>query len=265
MTKEFKNKTLTIAGSDSGAGAGIQADLKTFSSLGVYGSTVITAVTAQNTVGVHSFEMLSESIVESQINSVMSDIGASSIKTGMLGSSSIINTVCKTLRNFNFDNLVVDPVMVAESGDVLLEKSAINAYINNLIPLSTLITPNILEAEKISGINIDSEETIILAGKKMLEMGSKKVLIKGGHLNGEFSEDFLFGGDKILSFKERRINTKNTHGTGCTLSAAITAYLSKGISMEQAIRMSKEYITKSLKYSYDIGSGSGPVNHFYDK
>lgn len=262
---DFKNKTLSIAGSDSGAGAGIQADLKTFSALGVYGTTVITAVTSQNTVGVQGFRMMQDDFVAEQINSVMSDIAPLSIKTGMLGNSEIINTVCETLSKYNYDNLVVDPVMVAESGDVLIEESAINSYIKRLFPLATLITPNIFEAEKISKIIIESEDSLVKAGKKILEMGSKKVLIKGGHWGKDLSEDFLFFGDEIIKFSEKRIKTRNTHGTGCTLSAAITAFLAKGENMEFAIRKAKEYITMGLKFSYPIGEGSSPVNHFFNQ
>ena len=262
---DFKNKTLTIAGSDSGAGAGIQADLKTFSSLGVYGATVITAVTAQNTIGVQGFRMMSGDFVAEQINSVMSDIKPRSIKTGMLGNSEIIHAVCSALENNNYENLIVDPVMVAESGDSLIDESAIASYINKLFPLATLVTPNIHEAQKISKTKINSEDSLIKSGKLILEMGAKRVLIKGGHWKEDVAEDFLFSDNKIVKFSEARINTINTHGTGCTLSAAITAFLSKGDSMEFAIRKAKEYITDGLKYSYSIGHGSSPVNHFYKK
>ena len=262
---DFKNKTLTIAGSDSGAGAGIQADLKTFASLGVYGTTVITAVTAQNTIGVQGFRMMSGDFVAEQINSVMSDIKPRSVKTGMLGNSEIINAVSNTLKSNGYENLIVDPVMVAESGDSLIDETAISSYINKLFPLSTLVTPNIYEAQKISKISIDSEESLIRSGKLMLEMGAKNVLIKGGHWKEDVAEDFLFSGNEVIRLLEARIKTLNTHGTGCTLSAAITAFLSKGDSLEFAVRKAKDYITAGLKYSYSIGHGSSPVNHFHAK
>ncbi|MBO83479.1 MAG: bifunctional hydroxymethylpyrimidine kinase/phosphomethylpyrimidine kinase [Actinobacteria bacterium] len=263
MINHFKNKALTIAGSDSGAGAGIQADLKTFSSLGVYGTTVLTAVTAQNTIGVQGVEMLPVKIVESQIKSVLSDIGTDSVKTGMLGNAEIIHTTARTLEYFTYNNLVVDPVMVAESGDPLLEDSAIEAYVNHLFPMASLVTPNIYEAEKISGIKITNEKSLIESGNKILDIGSKKVLIKGGHFNGEFSEDVLFTSSGITKLREKRVVTNNTHGTGCTLSAAITAFLAKGDNVEFAVRKGKEYVTKALQESYDIGKGTGPVNHFF--
>jgi len=263
MINHFKNKSLTIAGSDSGAGAGIQADLKTFSSLGVYGTTVLTAITAQNTIGVQEVEMLPVKIVESQIKSVLSDIGTDSVKTGMLGNAEIIHTTARTLEYFTYKNLVVDPVMVAESGDLLLEDSAIEAYINYLFPMAILVTPNIYEAEKISGVKITNEKSLIESGNKILDMGSKKVLIKGGHSKGEFSEDVLFTSSGITKLREKRVVTNNTHGTGCTLSAAITAFLAKGDNVEFAVRKGKEYITKALQASYDISKGTGPVNHFF--
>jgi len=262
---DFKNKTLSIAGSDSGAGAGIQADLKTFSSLGVYGATVITAVTAQNTVGVQDVVMMSGDFVSEQINSVMSDIKPSSIKTGMLGNSEIINAVCKSLEGNNYQDLVVDPVMIAESGDSLIDDSAISSYINKLFPLSTLVTPNIHEAEKIAKIKINSKDSLIKCGRLILDMGANRVLIKGGHWKEDIAEDFLFSEGEMIRFSETKINTKNTHGTGCTLSAAITAFLSMGDSVEFSIRKAKEYITNSLKYSYSIGEGNSPVNHFHKK
>ena len=262
--EHFKNKVLTIAGSDSGAGAGIQADLKTFSALGVYGVSVITAVTAQNSIGVQDVRVMDDEIIKSQIDSVLSDIGAISIKTGMLAESRIINLVAEKIREYNISNLIVDPVMVSESGDSLLKEDAIDAYLSELFPLSALVTPNILEAEKISNIKITSKESLIESGKKIINLGTKNVLIKGGHFQEKFAEDFLFTSDgKIISFKENRVNTSNTHGTGCTLSSAIASYISKGEALEFAIRKAKDYLTNALKNSYKIGSGPGPVNHFY--
>ena len=262
--EHFKNKVLTIAGSDSGAGAGIQADLKTFASLGAYGTSVITAITAQNSIGVQNVKVLDEEIVDSQIESVLTDIGADAIKTGMLANSKIIKSVVKKIQKFKVNNLIVDPVMVSESGDSLLEDDAINSYVKDLIPISILVTPNILEAEKISNMKILSEDTLIMSGKKIIELGAKNVLIKGGHFKGKYSEDFLISSDmKVKSFKELRIDTINTHGTGCTLSAAIATFKAKGESIEFAIRKSKDFLTKALKSSYSVGNGPGPVNHFY--
>jgi hydroxymethylpyrimidine/phosphomethylpyrimidine kinase len=179
--EHFKNKVLTIAGSDSGAGAGIQADLKTFAALGVYGASVLTAVTAQNSIGVQDVRIMDEDIINSQIDSVLSDIGASAVKTGMLANRKIIKLVSKKLEEYKIQNLIVDPVMVSESGDALLEEEAVMSYVRDLIPMSTLVTPNILEAEKITNINISTEQHIEKAGKKIMDLGAKNVLIKGGH------------------------------------------------------------------------------------
>ena len=262
--EHFKNKVLTIAGSDSGAGAGIQADLKTFAALGAYGTSVITAVTAQNSIGVQNVKVLNEEIINSQIDSVLTDIGADAIKTGMLANSNIIKLVVKKIQNHNINNLIVDPVMVSESGDSLLEDEAVNSYIKELIPISILVTPNILEAEKISNYKILSEDNLVQSGKKIIELGAKNVLIKGGHFHGKYSEDFLITSDmKVSRFKKLRVDTNNTHGTGCTLSAAIATFIAKGESIEFAIRKSKDFLTKALESSYSIGKGPGPVNHFY--
>ena len=263
--EHFKNKVLTIAGSDSGAGAGIQADLKTFAAIGVYGASVLTAVTAQNSIGVQDVRIMDEDIINSQIDSVLSDIGASAVKTGMLANSNIIKLVSKKIKEYKIQNLIVDPVMVSESGDALLEEDAVSSYVQDIIPKSVLVTPNILEAEKISKINISSEQDVEKAGKKILDLGAKNVLIKGGHFKGNFSVDFLFrNGTKIIKFKKDRVNTQNTHGTGCTLSAAIAAYMTKGESLEFSIRKSKEFLTNALKNSYSVGKGPGPVNHFFN-
>ena len=263
--EHFKNKVLTIAGSDSGAGAGIQADLKTFAAIGVYGSSVLTAVTAQNSIGVQDVRIMDDKIINSQIDSVLSDIGASAIKTGMLANSNIIKLVSKKIKEYKIQNLIVDPVMVSESGDALLEEDAVSSYVRDIIPISVLVTPNILEAEKISKINISSEQDIEKAGKNIIDLGAKNVLIKGGHFKGNFSVDFLFrNGSKLIKFKKDRVNIQNTHGTGCTLSAAIAAYMAKGESLEFSIRKSKEFITNALKNSYSVGKGPGPVNHFFN-
>ncbi|MCX7984153.1 MAG: bifunctional hydroxymethylpyrimidine kinase/phosphomethylpyrimidine kinase [Bacteroidetes bacterium] len=262
--------TLTIAGSDSSAGAGIQADLKTFSALGCYGTSVITTLTAQNTTGVTGIYAVPPSFVEQQLHAIFSDIPIAAIKTGMLYSSDIIRTVTTVLRSQTVHFLVVDPVSVATSGALLLEPSAIEEYKTLLFPLATLITPNIPEATQFSGIEIHSPEDMVRAATILLELGPQAVLVKGGHWTNDESADFLCirqNGKRVSKWiPGKRIHTKNTHGTGCTLSAAITAFLARGYTLEKAIWKAKKFITGALKEGarYTVGKGYGPVHHFYN-
>lgn len=255
-------KALTIAGSDSGAGAGIQADLKTFAAHGVYGTSAITAITAQNTVGVTKVLALKPELVAAQIDAIIDDIGAHAVKTGMLANSAIINIVAEKIRQHRVKNLVVDPVMVATSGDLLIQKSAVAALRGKLFPLATVVTPNIPEAEVLTGMKLETDEDIKEAAKRIVKMGAKSVLIKGGHLKGPATDHF-FDGKAFIELHAPRIRTNNNHGTGCTLSAAIAANLAKGESLEAAVRNAKRYITEALRHSYRIGSGHSPVHHFY--
>ncbi|HEX2914004.1 MAG TPA: bifunctional hydroxymethylpyrimidine kinase/phosphomethylpyrimidine kinase [Chloroflexia bacterium] len=256
-------KALTIAGSDSGGGAGIQADLKTFSALGAYGSSVITALTAQNTVGVQAvFQVLPEFVAQ-QLDSVLSDIGTDAAKTGMLFNAAIISTVSEKVKQYRLEKLVVDPVMVAKSGDRLLLPEAVKALQEQLLPLSYLVTPNIPEAEVLAGITINSEEQIREGARRIHALGVRHVLIKGGHLSGERSPDLLFDGKSFAIFDGLRVPTQHSHGTGCTLSAAITALLARGFSISEAIAEAKAYLTGALQAALPIGSGHSPVAHFH--
>ncbi len=255
---------LTIVGSDSGGGAGIQADLKTFTALGVYGMSVITSITAQNTVGVQDIFDLPESIIKSQLDSVLSDISVDSAKTGMLSSEKIILTVSDKIKQYKIEKLVVDPVMKAKSGDALLKPEASSALISEIIPLAYLVTPNIPEAEALSGIKIKDEKTKKISAEKIKKLGPKSVLIKGGHFNDVKAIDLLLTDDGWFEFKEDWLNTNNTHGTGCTLSSAITAFLAKGFSLIDSIANAKSWLTNALKYSFNPGHGKGPLNHIWN-
>lgn len=255
-------KALTIAGSDSGAGAGIQADLKTFAALGVYGTSAITAITAQNTVGVTQVFALHPKLVGAQIDAVVNDIGAHALKTGMLANTVIIDTVAKKIRAHGLKNLVVDPVMVATSGDLLIEKSAVTALRSRLIPLAAVVTPNLPEAEELTGMRLRTSKEIEEAARRMIDMGTKTVVIKGGHRKGP-AVDLFYNGKKFRVLSAPRIRTKNTHGTGCTFSAAIAAYLAKGESVDQAVTLAKKYITEAIRKGFAVGSGHGPVHHFH--
>ena len=255
-------KALTIAGSDSGAGAGIQADLKTFAALGVYGTSAITAITAQNTVSVTQVLPLSPKLVGQQSDAIIDDIGAHALKTGMLANVAIIDTVAKKIREHRLKNIVVDPVMVATSGDLLIQKNAVATLRTKLIPLATVVTPNIPEAEELTGMELRTSADIEEAAKRILKMGAKTVVIKGGHLKGP-AVDLFFNGKKFTALNAPRIRTKNTHGTGCTFSAAIAAFLAKGEEIERAAALAKKFITQAIQASFSIGAGHSPVHHFY--
>ena len=259
---KYRVPTLTIAGSDSSGGAGIQADLKAFSANHTYGMSVITAITAQNTQGVFLVEEISAQMVKKQIEVVFDDIRPKALKIGMVSNEEIIKEIANTLKKYNPEYLVLDPVMISKSGYSLLKKEAKESLIKELIPLAYVVTPNTLEAEEITNIKINTLEDMKTAGKKILELGPKFVLMKGGHLEGD-AIDVLIGEDVCEIYKSERLDRKNTHGTGCTLSATITSHLALGYDIKQAIRLSKIYITEAIRNSFDIGSGVGPVNHFY--
>jgi hydroxymethylpyrimidine/phosphomethylpyrimidine kinase len=253
---------LTIAGSDSGGGAGIQADLKTFQRFGVFGTSAITAVTAQNTRGVSAWEAVPLELVKAQIEAVVTDLPPSAFKTGMLGSAAITESVGDAIRSHSLRNYILDPVMVASSGDVLLEQDAIEMIRRTLIPLATLVTPNLHEAELLTGEKIDDEESMIQAAELLVnELGAQAALVKGGHLSGgDRVVDVLFDGD-VRTFRSRRLETTNTHGTGCTLSAAIAAQLALGESLHAAVRRSIDYVHNAIATAPGLGSGHGPLNH----
>ncbi|MHB1392215.1 MAG: bifunctional hydroxymethylpyrimidine kinase/phosphomethylpyrimidine kinase [Clostridia bacterium] len=253
---------LTVAGSDSSGGAGIQADLKTFSAHGVYGMSVITAVTAQNTQGVFAVQDISAELISKQIEAIFEDIRVDGLKIGMASQISTINTIGEGLRFYKPSNIVLDPVMVSKSGYHLLQQEAMKALVDILLPLATVVTPNIPEAEMITGIKINSIAEMEKAAKMIYKMGSRNVLVKGGHLENE-ATDILFDGTIFTYLKNRRIDTKNTHGTGCTLSAAIASNLAIGCSVQEAVKKAKEYITVAIENSLSIGKGVGPTNHFY--
>jgi hydroxymethylpyrimidine/phosphomethylpyrimidine kinase len=258
---------LTIAGSDSGGGAGIQADLKTFSACGVFGTSVITAITAQNTHSVTAIHPVPSDVITAQIEAVLSDIRISAIKVGMLGDASTIETVASALKANVYDGpLVVDPVMVSKSGDRLLKAEAIHALQSVLIPQATLITPNLPEAAELLGVpEPNSEQAMQAMLPMLLELGSQWVLLKGGHLSGDSSVDLLSDGRTTLRFPTQRIPTKNTHGTGCTLSSAIASGLAKGLDMPDAVSQAKAFVTEAIKAAdqLQVGQGHGPLHHFH--
>ena len=255
-------KALTIAGSDSGAGAGIQADLKTFAAFGVYGTSVITAITAQNTVGVTKILELPADLVAAQLDAVVEDIGAQALKTGMLANSAIIEIVAEKIREHRLHNLVVDPVMVAKGGDLLLRPEAIEALRSRLIPLAVIVTPNLPEAEQLTGIPGSRLQDIKESARRIIAMGARSVVIKGGHRKGP-ATDIFYDGKKFRELSAPRVRTPNTHGTGCTFSAAIAAGLAKGEKLENAVVQAKRYITQAIRKGFPIGSGHSPVHHFY--
>lgn len=253
---------MTIAGSDSGGGAGIQADLKTFAALGVYGSSVVCAITAQNTHGVFGVQEVEPALVAAQIDAVMSDIGAGAAKTGMLSSEPIIEAVADRLRHYRLGNLVVDPVMVAKSGDALLRPEAVQALKELLLPLALVITPNIPEAEVLSGRSLTTDDELRDAARAIQDLGPRTVVIKGGHRAGD-ADDLLFDGHGFDTLHAERVDTPHTHGTGCTFSAAIAAGLARGLTVPEAVAAAKRYLTAAIEHAYPIGAGHSPVHHFY--
>lgn len=253
---------LTVAGSDSGGGAGIQADLKTFSALGVYGTTVITAVTAQNTMGVSAIRTIEPELTRKQLEAVLGDIGADAVKIGMLGSIGNIEVVAGILQDFQTGNCVLDPVLTSTSGAPLLPEAAVPILIGRLLPVVDLVTPNLPEAEGLTGITVCNVAGMKQAAVKLHRMGARMVLVKGGHLTDTATDVFYNGTDFTLLTAER-IATADAHGTGCTLSAAIAAYLAKGLEPLAAIQKAKEFITMALRHSLRIGRGKGPVWQFF--
>jgi hydroxymethylpyrimidine/phosphomethylpyrimidine kinase len=257
---------VTIAGSDSGGGAGIQADLKTFSALGVYGASVITALTAQNTVGVQAIHDVPPDFIAAQMDSVFSDLDVQAVKIGMLSQARIIETVAEGLDRHRVANVVLDPVMVATSGDRLLNPDAVSALRHKLIPRAILVTPNLLEAAALLDQPVARDEDDMLAqGQALIARGAKAVLVKGGHGTGETSVDLLVVPGGKVRLEARRLATRNTHGTGCTLSSAIAAGLAKGFALGQAVTEAKDYVTEAIAASdrLPIGAGHGPVHHFH--
>ncbi len=256
-------KALTIAGSDCGGGAGIQADLKTFQERDVYGMSVITVLTAQNTLGVHGVYPQTVETIEVQLDAIYQDIGTDAVKTGMLFSEEIINLVSKKLKEYEVRNIVIDPVMIAKGGAPLLQKQAMNALKNNLLPLATVITPNLPEACEILDISkIETVQEMEAAAANIQQLGPNNVVLKGGHLEGSRTAvDILFDGEEFHYFESKRIDTIHTHGTGCTFAAAITAELAKGKSMKEAVTTAKQFIQSAIEHSLNIGKGIGPTNH----
>jgi hydroxymethylpyrimidine/phosphomethylpyrimidine kinase len=256
----YRGIALTVAGSDSGGGAGIQADLKTFAALRVFGTSAITALTAQNSLGVHHVETASPESVRRQMEAVLSDFPVGAAKTGMLAESAIIETVAAVFRQFGLGHLVVDPVMVAQSGDPLLAETAEETMKESLIPLAELVTPNLPEAQRLVGFPVESLEEMEKAAERILEMGARSVLVKGGHGSGEEVTD-LFHDGHVRVFRHQRIKTIDTHGTGCTLSAAIAAELAAGCEIHEAVERGLAYLQAALRRGFRPGKGPGPVGH----
>lgn len=256
-------KALTIAGSDSGGGAGIQADLKTFQELGVFGTSALTAVTAQNTLGVHGVYPMTVEAVVSQIQAIGDDIGADALKTGMLFNAEIIVAVSEMIKKYQWENIVIDPVMIAKGGASLLQTEATVALKKYLLPLAKVLTPNIPEAEVLTGMTIRTREQKQNAAKSLYELGASHIIIKGGHDEVPTeSTDLFYNGKEFYTFTRKRITTKNTHGTGCTFSAAITAELAKGANIYDAVVTAKDFIQAAIEDQFEIGHGHGPTNHW---
>ncbi len=258
---KIKSKILIIAGSDSSGGAGIQADIKTVTSLGSYAMTAITAITSQNTTGVESIISVNGKEISNQIEFTAKDIKPDAIKIGMLHSKDVINSVIRSLRNIKAKKIVLDPVMVAKGGKKLINDPAIKILKNKLLPKVDLITPNIPEAEVLTNSKILTVQDMILAGNSLLKLGAKNVLIKGGHLNYKNIQDVFINKKDLKIFNNKKINTKNSHGTGCTLSSAITTYFSCGKTLKKSCEMAIKYVSHSLRTQPNLGKGHGPVNH----
>lgn len=253
---------LTIAGSDCSGGAGIQADIKTMSALGVFGMSVIVSVVAENTSKVISVEDISPELIGDQLDAVFGDITVDAVKVGMLHSSKSIEAVASKLLQYGAEKIVIDPVMYAKDGNALMREDCIDLYIQKILPLAACLTPNIPEAERFTGMKIRTEADMKAAAERIVDMGAKTVLVKGGHFGGDPC-DILFDGSKFNRYTAKRIVTKNTHGTGCTLSSAIASYLALGEPLKIAVKKAKQYITGAIKNSLEIGRGNGPLNHFY--
>jgi hydroxymethylpyrimidine/phosphomethylpyrimidine kinase len=254
-------RALTIAGSDSGGGAGIQADLKTFAALGVYGLSALTAITAQNTQGVRAAQDLPPELVEAQIDAVLEDIGANAAKTGMLSNTRIIEAVARSVTKWHL-RLVIDPVMIAKGGDPLLQPEAIQTLSTVLLPLAEVITPNLPEAEVLTGTRVETLDEMRTAAQAIYALGPRHVVVKGGHRAAD-PVDVYFDGKRFFELRTERIETRHTHGTGCTFSAAITAFIARGLPVNGAIASAKNYITEAIRHAPGLGNGHGPVGHFW--
>lgn len=261
--KSMVATALTIAGSDSSGGAGIQADLKAFSALGVFGMSAITAITAQNTLGVNAIREMDVEIIAAQIAAVFDDITVGAVKIGMLSSAAITKTVAASLRKYRAKQVVVDPVMVSKSGSRLLRPEAMTALKEHLFPVATVITPNLFEAGEIVGFPVETRMDMEAAARSLYALGPKYVVVKGGHLPGAAC-DILYDGQKFNYFENERINTIHTHGTGCTFSSAIAAGLAKSLTVEQAVLQAKSYITGAIQHGFPLGHGVGPTHHFFE-
>ncbi|WP_214780217.1 bifunctional hydroxymethylpyrimidine kinase/phosphomethylpyrimidine kinase [Exiguobacterium sp. s22] len=258
----MRPQVLTIAGSDSGGGAGVQADLKTFQELGVFGTSVITAITAQNTLGVHGIEAISTEMIIQQIDAVADDFNITACKTGMLVDAERIEEIANALERHRFEHVVVDPVMVAKGGASLLQESAVEALRTKLLPQATVVTPNIPEAEVLAGMTIRTEADRMKAAQAIQHLGVDVVIIKGGHTEEEDAVDLIMTGTEAFQVKAPRIQTKDTHGTGCTFSAALTAELAYGKTLRQAVVDAKQFIHQAIAHGLSLGQGHGPTNHW---
>lgn len=254
-------RILTIAGSDSGGGAGIQADLKTITVLGGYGMSAITALTAQNTLGVQGVHPVPVDFIKQQMDSVLSDYGADGAKTGMLATPEIVVAVAEQLKKYEVKGLVVDPVMVAKGGDVLLTRDARVAVKEVLLPLAHVVTPNLPEASDLCGFPVENLEAMEAAAREIHRLGALYVVVKGGHLKGD-AVDLLFDGKEFLTFTSPRLSNRNTHGTGCTFSAALATLLAQGCTMPEAVGKAKQFISRAIALGLDFGAGHGPTNHY---
>jgi hydroxymethylpyrimidine/phosphomethylpyrimidine kinase len=262
------NTVLTIAGSDSGGGAGIQADIKTISAMGCYAASAITAITVQNTLGVQAVHPVPLDILRGQIDAVLSDIGADAIKIGMLHSSEVVNLVAEMIEKYQLRNIVLDPVMVSTSGHRLIEEDAVEVIKTRLMPLARVITPNVPEAEILAGCKIAGEDEFEAIARRLSDNGNVSVLMKAGHLSGDSLVDYFYNAedDSMTKLQSKRVQTRNTHGTGCTLSSAFAASLAKGENLTDAAILAKRYIEQAIisGAEYEIGKGHGPVNHGFD-
>ncbi len=255
---------LTIAGSDSSGGAGIQADLKTFQALGFFGMSVVTAVTVQNTQKVYSVHEIEPLAVREQILCLFDDMPIDVVKVGMVSNSKLISSIAKTLKSVTNCPVIVDPVMISKSGYPLLCSKAKDVLIRKLLPMAFVVTPNFYEAEVMTGMSIKNVTDMKNAAQKISDMGVKNIIVKGGHLDDDLAIDVLFDGDQFTLLKTPRIYTTNTHGTGCTLSSAVAAYVAKGFNFVEAASLAKNYVTGAIANSINIGKGCGPINHFFD-
>ena len=264
MTTRRVPSAMTIAGSDSGGGAGIQADLKTFGAMGVFGTSAITTITAQNTVGVKAVLETPTEMIEAQIDAIVTDIGADAVKTGMLSSNEIIRCVAERIRHHSLAPTVIDPVMVASTGFRLLRDDAVDAMRTVLVPLGTVVTPNSREAAVLTEREMNTVDDLKLAARVLVEeMGARNAVVKGGHLDGP-ATDVLYDGSDFTLFTSERFDTPNTHGTGCSLASAIAAGLAKGLDLPVAVQQAKDYVTEAIRTSFSVGQGHGPLNHFHE-